>query len=46
MERGERLAVLVQEDVTEEVTEEEEAEAESRLDLLRTTPPGEAGVEA
>lgn len=41
VERGERLAVLVLEEVMEEVAEEE---AESRLGLLRTTPPGEAGV--
>lgn len=42
VERGERLEVLALEEVMEEVREEE---AESRLGLLRTTPPGEAGVE-
>lgn len=42
MERGERLAVLVLEEVMEEGAEEE---AESWLGLLRTTPPEEAGVE-
>lgn len=41
VERGDRLAVLVLEEVTEEVTEK----AESRLGLLRTTPPGEAAVD-
>lgn len=49
VERGERLTVLVLEDVMEdmmeEVMEEVMEEAESRLALLRTTPPGEAGVE-
>lgn len=40
VERGERLAVLVREEVMEDVAEK----AESRLGLLRTTPPGEAGV--
>lgn len=47
VERGERLAVLVLEEVMEEVAEEvAEEEVESLLGLLRTTPPGEASVEA
>lgn len=46
MERGERLAVLVLEDMMEDVREEVREQAESRLDLLRITPPGECGDSA